>query len=280
MSCSLTSPCDRTSEFASTRSTLSDEDVETGKKVLLHDIRFTQIEQHYADPPQMNQKICLVSFIPSKTAKPDKDGVFGFMKVRGVYATEDEANERAEFIIRNVDSYHHIFHANVGRPFPVTTSDIFCEEVKQIDIRKKATETISEDILSQKKKERQDLEEMKQREKALLEESDRAQRNEPLDDFETYITEQVKRAQLLWTYLETKKKMVQMRESIEKTSASLKEKEEANPDYFTRYKERYYQARKEAGLPSENTDESFLKYLGVDILDVPEAGQSVVSSSA
>jgi hypothetical protein len=127
---------------------------------------------------------------------------------------------------------------------------------------------------------RRDLEEMKQREKALLEESDRAQRNEPLDDFETYITEQVKRAQLLWTYLETKKKMAQMRESIEKTSASLKEKEDANPDYFTRYKERYYQARKEAGLPSENTDESFLKYLGVDILDVPEAGQPVVSSTA
>jgi hypothetical protein len=270
MSCSLTSACDRTSEFVSQKAVLTEEEFDIAKKVLQKDISFTQVEQYFADPPQINQKIVLVSFVPSQTAKPDKDGVFGFMKVRGVYATESEANDRAEFIIRNVDSYHDIYHAFVGRPFPVTTTDMYCDEIKQIDIRKKATDVISEDILSQKRKERRDIEEMKEREKALLAESDRAQRNEPADEFETYITEQVKRAQLLWTYVETTKKLKQMRSSIDSTTSSLQEKEETHPEYFDKYRERYIQARKEAGLPEENADESFMKYLGMDLIGIED----------
>ena len=61
-----------------------------------------------------------------------------------------EMNKR-EFLIRNVDSYHEIFHCKVGRPFPITDSNEFGNTVKSIDIRKKTTELISEDILNKKK---------------------------------------------------------------------------------------------------------------------------------
>ena len=44
------------------------------------------------------------------------------IKVRGSYETEDEADARAETLIRTVDSYHKIFTAFVGKPFPATTS--------------------------------------------------------------------------------------------------------------------------------------------------------------
>ena len=268
MTTSLTSPADRTGKFVSTRGVLSDQEVDEGVKVLSKDIRFTQVERHFADPAQFGQKITLVSFIPSKGAKPDKDNIYGMMKVRGVYATEDEANERAEFLIRNVDSYHEIFHAYVGRPFPITTSEAFSDEIKQIDIRQKTTDIISEDILTQKKNERQQIEEIKQKEKKLLEESKKAERNEPIDDFEQYITEQVKRAQLIWTYVETTKKMEQMKESIAITSDTIKNYDDKNPDYFSRYKERYYEARKEAGIPDDSSEDSFIKYLGMDLKDV------------
>lgn len=268
MSCSLTSPRDRTEKFVSKKITLSDDEVEEAKEVLNKDIRFLQVEQHFADPPQFNQKITLFSFIPSKNAKPDKDGVYGFAKVRGVYATEEEANERAEFIIRNVDSYHEIFHTYVGRPFPITISEIYSNEVKQIDIRQKTTDVISEDILTQKKNEKQQIEEIKNREKALLEESNRAKNNEPQDDFEVYITEQVKRAQLLWTLVETRKKIDQMKDSINKTTDTIKNFDLNNPEFFSKYKDRYYEARKEAGLPDDNNDNSFIKYLGMDLDDV------------
>lgn len=269
MSSSLTAPADKTKAFQAIKATLSDTEVEDAKAVLQKDIRFAQVEQHYADPPQFNQKITLVSFIPSKGARPDKDNIYGMMKVRGVYATEDEANERAEFLIRNVDSYHEIYHCHVGRPFPITTSEVFSDEIKTIDIKQKTTDIISEDILTQKKNDRQQIDEIKQKEKALLDESKRAQNNEPADPFETYITEQVKRAQLLWTYVETKKKMVTMKENIEKASSMIDASDAEHPDFYQKYKERYYLARKEAGLPEDGTDEnSFIKYLGLDFKDV------------
>lgn len=269
MSSSLTAPADKNIKFQAVKTSLSDAEVEEAKNVLQKDIRFAQVEQHFADPPQFGQKITLVSFIPSKGARPDKDNIYGMMKVRGVYATEDEANERAEFLIRNVDSYHEIYHCHVGRPFPITTSEIFSNEIKSIDIKQKTTDIISEDILTQKKNDRQQIEEMKQKEKALLDESKRAQNNEPADPFETYITEQVKRAQLLWTYVETQKKMETMKENIEKASHTIKEYDTEHPEYYEKYKERYYQARKEAGLPDDGSDEnSFIKYLGLDFKDV------------
>jgi hypothetical protein len=190
------------------------------------------------------------------------------MKVRGVYATEDEANERAEFIIRNVDSYHEIYHCHVGRPFPITTSEAFSDEVKTIDIKQKTTDIISEDILSQKKNDRQQIDEIKQKEKALLEESKKAQNNEPADPFETYITEQVKRAQLIWTYVETQKKMETMKDNITKATKVIEDADAEHPDFFEKYKKRYYEARKEAGLPEEDgNDNSFIKYLGLDLKD-------------
>jgi len=263
---SLTAPTDKDGKFTPIKATLSEEEVNEAKKDLVKDIRYTQVEQRFADPPQMGQNICLVSFIPSKGAKPDGDNVYGMMKVRGVYATEEEANERAEYIIRNVDSYHEIYHTYVGRPFPITTSEVFSSEVKTIDIKAKTTEIISEDILTQKKNDRQQIEEIKQKEKALMEESKRAQNNEPMDPFELYITEQVKRAQLLWTFVETEKKMEQMKDTIKKSTKVIEDYNSENSDFYERYKDRYYQARKEAGLPDDTSNEnSFIKFLGLDL---------------
>jgi len=245
------------------RSTLNENEYKEAFKTLNKDVGFLQVERYYADPAQMNQKISLFSFVPSKGAKPDKDGIYGMAKIRGVYATEEEANERAEFLIRNVDSFHDIYHTYVGRPFPVTNSDVFSQEVKTIDIRKKTTEIISEDIMEKKRQEQKEMKEIKEREKILLDESKRAQKDEPMDEFEEYITENVKRAQLIWTFHETRKKMDQMRESFINATNRIKELDCKNEDYKLKYKERYMEARRESGLPDDN--ESFIKFLGMDL---------------
>ena len=153
---SLTAPSDRIEKIYEPKCVepLNMKELKNAMDELNKDIRYTQVERYYADPAILNQKIVLVSFIPSKGATPDKDNIYGMMKVRGVYPTEEEANERAEFLIHNIDSYHDIYHAYVGRPFPITTTEDYSQELKSIDIRKKTTELISEDILSKKRKEK------------------------------------------------------------------------------------------------------------------------------
>lgn len=272
---SLVSPADReqqsnTGYTIQSKDPLTTDEVVEAMGALNKNITFAQVDRYYADPVQTNQKIALVSFIPSKGATPDKDNIYGMMKVRGVYATEQEANERAEFLIRNVDSYHDVFHAFVGRPFPVTTSDGFASSVKTIDIRKKTTELISDDILSRKREEKREMEDIQDREKKLLEESKRAQEGKPIDPFDEYITENVKRAQLTWTFHETKKKVLQMKESYKSSTQRVRELDEENPEFVKSYREKYMEARKASGIPDDN--DSFIKYLGMDLAtDIEDA---------
>ena len=127
---------------------------------------------------------------------------------------------------------------------------------------------ISEDILSRRKSDEKELHEIQDKEKRLLEESKKAQNNEPLDPFDGYITEQVKRAQLIWTYKETQKKMAQIRDILKTSNKTIAEVEADNPEYLERYREKYMVARREAGIKDD--DDSFIKYLGIDRLDADD----------
>lgn len=260
---SLISPSDKQDNIRSKNNTFTDEEVEILHDKLNKDVRDLQVDKYYADPNQFGQNIALVSFIPSSGSKPDKDNIYGMMKVRGIYGTEEEANERAEFLIRNVDSYHEIFHCKVGRPFPITDSNEFANTVKSIDIRKKTTELISEDILNKKRQEKQEMMGIEEREKNLLEESKKAQAGEKMDIFDEYITMNIKRAQLLWTYKETQEKLKQMKESYLTSIERIKEIDIEHPEYKEQYKEKYMEARRQAGIPDEKN--SFVEYLALDI---------------
>ena len=54
---------------------------------------------------------------------------------------------------------------------------------------------------------------IEEREKNLLEESKKSAARKKMDIFDEYITMNIKRAQLLWTYKETQEKLKQMKES-------------------------------------------------------------------
>lgn len=225
--------------------------------------KFPRLERQFADPPIPLQTYGLVSFVPSKGATPDKDGIYGFAKIRGNYATPQEANERAEFLIRNVDSYHQIFHAFVGRPFPITLDPKFCARTEEINIRQKATETISEDVKAKRDKEKEDIAAIKQREKELLEQTKETYKADP---YEEYTVLKVKKAQLVWTYEKTRKQLEEMKKSIISTREKIAEYETENPSFSKNYFDKYMQARRDAGIPDEdNTEENFVKYMVEDI---------------
>jgi hypothetical protein len=86
---SLISPSDKQSNIRSKNNTFTDEEVEILHDKLNKDVRDLQVDKYYADPNQFGQNIALVSFIPSSGSKPDKDNIYGMMKVRGVYGTEE-----------------------------------------------------------------------------------------------------------------------------------------------------------------------------------------------
>ena len=242
---------------------ITEEQLQELQKELNIDVRSYQVDRYYSDPMQVGQKTALVSFVPSAGATPDKDNIYGMMKVRGVYESELDANNRAEFLIKNVDSYHEIFHCHVGRPFPITDNNRYAHYVQKIDIKNKTTEVISEDIINKRREEKNEVEGIKEREEQLLKNSKRAETGIPVDEYDEYITLNVKRAQLLWTYRESLKKFNEMRKGYESAVERIKELDGAFPNYKHDYMEKYMQARRDSGIPDDQ--ESFVKFMSLDI---------------
>lgn len=224
--------------------------------------KFPMVDRTYADPAIPLQSIALVSFMPSKGASPDKNGIFGFAKIRGCFATELEANQRAEYIIRNVDSYNQIFHTYVGRPFPITLESKYAAELDQIDLKKEMAKTVSENIKTKKEDDHKVMQEIKKKEEELLADVQK----EVEDPYDEYITQRVKQAQLSFVYLEHQKKMDEVREIIIKTRAKVKEMDELYPEYKDSYYDKYMEARKNAGIQESKMDSNanFIKYLVED----------------
>ena len=262
----LTAPADRDKNylFDFNKDALTDEQVETAKSDLV-DKEHLQIypsqERAFADPSIEEQDYCLVSFVPSVTAQPDKDGIYGMVKVRGTYNTLEKCDKRAEFLIREVDSLHKIYIAGVGKPFPITNMSTFSKDINRIKIQ----DMLSEEIQQEQTREQKELEEMKKREQEILENNKKPQADVKPDIEEQYITNRVKKAQLTWTYINTMKKLKDMQANIVHAREEIAKFDHTNPELKDNYLERYNAALKQVNLQQET--DSFIMYLENDAIE-------------
>lgn len=265
---SLTSPSDQTSKFKASVSEppLSKDEISEAMEQLYRTSlvsKYPKLERSFVDPAIPLQQFGLLSFIPSKGATPDKDGIFGMAKIRGHYATEQEANERSEFIIRNVDSYHPIDLYYVGRPFPISVnSEKFAKTVNTVDIKQAITQTISADVKEKREKERAEIADIKEREKRLLEQSKDDYEESP---YEKYTTLLVKRAQLIWTYKNMIDRLNEVKNALVNVRADLRSMDDDTMDYYNESKRRYMEARDAVGIPADNAENGWIQYLVQDI---------------
>jgi len=264
----LTAPADRdpSKTFRGDQSSppLTEEQVSMAIKALDNTSfvdKFPKIERRYADPVIPLQQIGLISWVPAKGATPNEQGVYGFAKLRGNFATEIEASEKAESLIRNVDSYHQIYHTYVGRPFPLTNNPKYVAETTEVDIRKGTTESISNNVKNKKDEEQRVTDEIKERQEMLLKDTTEKTEDDP---YELYTTLRVKKAQISWTYLETKKKLDEMKDIIIKTRSEIEDLDNKSDEYKKKYFEKYMEARRESGLSDKQHEDNFIKFMVED----------------
>lgn len=268
---SLTAPWDRTkdsSDYTPKQVTLSEPEVAAAMSELcVKDLveKFPRVDKFYADPVIHNQVYCLHSFVPTKGARPDEHGVYGFIKCRGTFSTQREADERAEFLIRNVDSFNDVFTSYCGRPFPATVDKKYAQETNEVDIKNQIVKAVSEDVKAKVMKDKQVKDEMFEREQKLLQDSKKAEKGEQVETpMERYVTLHVKRANLVHVYLETQKNLAKVKKSLLEARDEIKEMDTANPEFQKDYMERYESARKEVGFDSIKMDGTYLQYMGLN----------------
>lgn len=97
-----------------------------------------KIDALFEDPPIANQSWCCISFISPETVKNCN---FRGIKVRGVYATREEAEKRAHEL-QEIDPDFHIFVGEIGKwlgwdPDPNSIED---QQYKEAELQKIMTE--------------------------------------------------------------------------------------------------------------------------------------------
>lgn len=243
-----------------TRDNLTKEELltacETLKKTDFMKLEFPRTRRVRVDPEIANQRFTLVSFIPSKGATPDSDGCFGVAKVRGVFPNIEEADEWANNLIRNYDSYAEIDFVPVGKEFPIMADNmVYVRETKEVDVRKILDKTTKEYLDKKRDQEKQQIEEIKQRQKELQE----LPKEEDKESLDYYIKLRVKRATSLMRKDEARTAMNQCNHVIEATGVELNEVEEKHPEFAKQYLEQYETALKETGIKTQ--DNPLIKYM-------------------
>ena len=152
----------------------------------------------------------------------------------------------------------------MGDPFRRPNLQNIPLRTAEVDVRKKITTVVSDDVNRQKNEENKIINDIKSKEQELLAESKRAKEGIPEDPLDTYTTQRVKYAQLIWTYKKTEERMEEMRKIIKSTRDILNDMDEESPEFLEQYREKYYKARTDAGLPEDDGD-TFMQYLGKDV---------------
>jgi hypothetical protein len=266
---SLTTPTDQvqTEYVPVTHPSLNDEETAAAMEDLSVNgllSKYGKVERRYADPSIPGQAYSLHSWIPAKGASPNEDGIFGMIKIRGTFSSVQEMNERAEDLIRNHDSYHKIYHGFVGKPMPLTLKSDWSKEVEEVDVQKAVSKTVSDRVKEERSQERKQVQEIRARERNIRE----AVEEEATDPYEKYTCLRVKKAQVIWGFMEHSKKVEEFREVFARTLEEVAEYDAEKPEYAEQYLGRYMEARERAGIPEDRNDTSFMKYLNHDVNDL------------
>lgn len=262
---------------------LSNEEVQEAKHELVKDVNvFPRVNRRFVDPPRAGEpKFALFSYIDH----PDVDMIKfldeiqaslkpkhkkqlaelkarpqllkGVGKIRGAYVTQQEAETRAEEIVRDIDSTNSVFTCIVGAPFPLVTEGM-SEEVTEIDLQQQTEHTIAQNVRKQRQKDQKEMEDIKRREEELMR---NAEKDPNADDEDNYIAQRVKLAHLRYSIEQHVKKHAECVENEKKVVEWLVDMKSRNPQFEEKYMEKYMAGRKAAHIPDDHDPEGFMKYM-------------------
>jgi hypothetical protein len=212
---------------------------------------YTKVVRARRDPPISNQTIALFSFTPAVGATPNQNGLYGIAKVRGVWDSEETANDFAETLIQTSDSANPILHVQVGHDFPLVQDNTLL--VKETELVKVVQDELKESERAETKKQRKETKNIKEREKKLLDHHNQVMNDDVQeDDLDVYIQAHTKRAQLLWTYKDTIRRIrEEICPAVQKAKQDVEALDKKFPEFRTQYYERYMDARREVGIKDD-----------------------------
>jgi len=248
------------------RSDLSAPEVGRANKELIREnLLFPRSVKSIHDPVILGQEFGLISFTPAKDVQPNANGIYGVFKVRGTFGTLEEAQAYAEKLIRNHDSYNEIHTIRVGQCIPLSKKSELVEETNTVDLNKEVESIVSSDVKVKRQQEKEQMKTIQEREQQLLKENKEILEGDyKQDPMDQYIMLKVKKAQLMWTLIENRKRLEkEVIPAIKKTKEEILQMDREYPEFDQQYYERYVNARQAVGIKDQDklNYSSFMEYL-------------------
>ena len=214
---------------------------------------YPKVVRTMEDPPIPGQCFSLISFMLFKEPHKLRNGspIYGYLKTRGNWATNSQAQFEASKIIREVDSKYTIFVAKTGAWVPISEESAFVKEI--LDIKIKGNEfSIRDEVVKEKEaKQRQIQREIREREEEL-------KQGDIYDDKLSLTYYSMRRVTEL-RLMESRDKQIRNIDSTKinlmKVQKELKLLERNYPEYIDQWIDRYNKERSGAGIPNYNPSE-------------------------
>lgn len=215
---------------------------------------FVKCDRKFNDPAINGQNYALYSFVPSESVKPDSEGLYGFIKIRGVFNRIEEAEEKSKELIQYF-SANNIFICEVGKPTPLEEEVKAKENVIYVDnpeqqegYKLKLSELVADQTLKDKK----NIEDVLKRKQLL--EADVANSPENRDPIDKYIELHVKRATNSFAYTKGQKQLDSMKNTVIKARKEIAEMDEQYPSLKDEYIKHYEDSKKDSGIDQANDE--------------------------
>ncbi len=251
------------------REKLTDIQVRDAKEHLVHTdylkLSFPRTRQFRVDPTINGQLYTLISFIPAPNAHPDQDGCYGVFKVRGNFATQMEAEQYAQFLLRNHDSLSDYDITYVGRDFPLMKDNsCYTKETTEVNLKAQVDDITKAHMKTKRLEERKEKEEVEKRHHKLISKrsSDEKDDDEASDPLEVYTKMRTKRAYAQLRIDECMKHHREAQEALERVTKEIEEMDQEHPDFRDQFLQCYERGLEKVG--ANKADNGYLKYMKDD----------------
>ena len=233
-------------------------------------VYYPKVVRQRGDKPIRSQQLGLLSFMLFQEPKKFQTGqpVYGFVKLRGNYASKSEAENRGGKIIREMDSRFPVRVAPVGQWVPITEEMGFCKDILDIKMSEQEHSLQDKAIKEKQKIERRRMKEIQRAERELKEAGDIYDDPSSLD---FYTMKRVTELRLKEQIEFRKRGIDSMEEKRKLTQKILKRLELENPEYTDQWIDNYNEQRKKGGIadyiPPEKQIETYKEELSAIVLE-------------
>jgi hypothetical protein len=228
--------------------------------------KYIKADRKYIDPKVSGQKYALFSFNPTNGSKPDEDGIYGFIKVRGTFNRLEEAEEKSKELIQ-YQSANQIFVCDVGSPTPLQSRVLDRNNVVEVDHPDRESDEnlkYANLIKEQTTKEKHQIEEIKKKVEYLKEDVTKdPNEKEPL---QIYLELNQKRATAAYLYTQHQEKLEETKNIVLRSRQQISDMDQEHPNLKEEYLEHYKKTCEECGIDKAEDNMAIMikKYFGED----------------